>query len=87
MAILGNDIAAFEAMRSALEASSPKAWVVFHGGAYHGQFPDFEAAANFALGQFGQEPSLIRQLGAPPSVHLTGGMIFTPSHALSSSRV
>jgi hypothetical protein len=87
MAILDNDIAAFEAMRLALEASSPKSWVVFHGGAYRGQFADFEAAANFALGQFGQEPSLIRQLGAPSSVQLPGGMIFTPSHALSSSRI
>ena len=87
MAILANDIAAFEVMRRALEASSPKTWVVFHGGAYHGQFPDFEAAANFALDQFGQEPSLIRQLGAPSSVQLPGGMIFTPSHALSSRRI
>ena len=87
MSILGDDIAAFERMRSELEADHPRAWVVFHRGSYIDAYPDFEAAASDAVDRFDDGPYLIRQVGAAPAVQLHGGMIFTPSHAINSSRV
>ena len=87
MTVLSNDIAAFERMCADLQNAHGKAWVVFHNGECRGVFPDFEAAATFAVDRFGSGPCLIRQLGAPAAVQLPGGMIFTPSHALSASRI
>ncbi|MFA4893171.1 hypothetical protein [Brevundimonas sp.] len=87
MSVLGKDIAAFERMRAQLEASHPRAWVVFHDGAYINAYTDFQAAAADALERFDEGPYLIRQVGAPATVSLSGGMIFTPSHAVVSGRV
>lgn len=87
MTILRDDIAAFEAMRAELESAHAKAWVVIHSGELQGVFDDFEAAATLAVDRFGSGACLIRQLGAPAAIQLPGGMIFTPSHALSASRV
>lgn len=87
MTILGEDIAAFEKMRPELEATHAKAWVVIYGGELQGVFADFEQAATLAVDRFGSKACLIRQVGAPAAIQLPGGMIFTPSHALSSSRV
>lgn len=86
MAVLGIDIAAFEKMRSDLEAHHANQWVVFHDGLFVGAFADFEDAASTAVDRFGHGPYLIRQIGAAP-VQLPGGMIFTPAHFLGSSRV
>ena len=87
MTVLRDDIAAFEAMRASLEAAHDREWVVFHNGEFQGAFPDFEAGASFAIDRFGSSACLIRQLGAPDAIRLPGGMIFTPSHALSTSRI
>jgi hypothetical protein len=87
MAILSEDIATFDRMRADLEACHPKEWVVIHNGVFEGVFPDFEQAATYAVDKFDSEACLIRQLCAPPAVQLTGGMIFTPAHALAASRV
>lgn len=87
MSVLGLDISAFERMRPELEAQSPRAWVLFYRGQYVDAFDDFEKAASVAVERFDAGPYLIRQVGAAPAVQLPGGMIFTPSHAVSSSRL
>lgn len=87
MSVLSEDIAAFERMRPELESEHPRAWVVFHRGAYIEAYSDFEAAAADAVERFDTGPYLIRQVGAAPAVQLHGGMIFTPSHAINASRV
>lgn len=84
MSVLKDDIAAFEKMRSRLEAEHDREWVVFHGGEFIGAFEDFEMAAEEALERFDVGPYLIRQVGAPP-VQLPGGMVFTPAHAFGPS--
>lgn len=80
MAVLKDDITAFERMRAELEAQHDHEWVVFFGGAFVGAFKDFETAAEEALDRFDVGPYLIRQVGAAP-VQLPGGMIFTPAHS------
>lgn len=87
MTVLRDDIAAFEGMRADLEAKHCKEWAVFHNGELQGVFPDFEGAATLAVDRFGSSACLIRQIGAPAAIQLPGGMIFTPSHALSASRI
>lgn len=83
MASLRKDIAAFEAMKSELEASHRNEWVVFHDGHLEGVFPDFEAAAEAAVERFDHGPYLIRQVGAG-AIQLPGGMVFRPAHALDT---
>jgi hypothetical protein len=87
MTILRDDIAAFERMRAELEVTHAKEWVVIHNGELQGVFRDFEEAATLVVDRFGSSACLIRQIGAPAAIQLPGGMIFTPSHALSASRV
>lgn len=87
MSVLGEDIAAFERMRAQLEADHPRAWVVFYRGVFIDAYPDFQAAAADAVDRFEQGPYLIRQVGAPATVSLSGGMTFTPSHAVVSGRI
>lgn len=84
MTVLRDDIAAFERMRQRLEADHDKAWALFHAGEFQAVYDDFEDAANAAVEQFGAGPYLIRQIGAPATIQLPGGMIFTPSHALGA---
>ena len=83
MASLQRDIAAFERMKSELEARHLRDWALFHDGAFVGVFPDFEAAATVAVDRFDSGPYLIRQVGAGP-VQLPGGMVFRPAHALDT---
>jgi len=87
MTVLERDIAAFDRLRSELEAEHHRQWVVFHQGILAGVFPDFETAAATAVERFDRGPYLIRQVGAPETVQLPGGMVFTPAHVLSASRV
>lgn len=87
MTVLHDDIASFERMKGELEADHPSAWVVFRNGDYIDAYADFEAAASAAVERFDSGPYLIRQLGAPAAVQLTGGMIFTPAHALDTGRL
>ena len=87
MTVLRDDIETFERMRAELEANHSKQWVVIHNGEFQGVFEDFEQAATLAVDRFGSGACLIRQVGAPAAIQLPGGMIFTPSHALSASRV
>lgn len=86
MGVLKDDIAAFERMRTDLEARHLKEWVVFHRGQFEGLFPDFEHAAESAVERFDLGPYLIRQVGAGP-VHLGGGMVMRPIYANDPGRV
>lgn len=81
MSGLSTDIASFERMRSELESQHRLAWVVFHHGQLIDVYPDFDAAASDAIDRFDEGPFLIRQVGAPPQVQLTGGMVFTRANA------
>jgi hypothetical protein len=86
MAVLRDDIAAFDRMRRELEANHCNAWVLFHAGQFIGAYSDFEAAATEAVDRFDAGPYLIRQVGAPP-IQLPGGMVFTPAHVLGPGGV
>jgi hypothetical protein len=86
MSVLRDDIAAFDRMRSELEAKHRNEWVLFHQGRFVGAYADFESAAASAVDQFDAGPYLIRQVGAPP-IQLPGGMVFTPAHALGAGGV
>lgn len=81
MSVLSADIASFERMRGQLEARHQLEWVVFHEGQFVDVYPDFDAAASDAIDRFDSGPFLIRQIGAPPQVQLTGGMVFTRADA------
>lgn len=87
MSVLASEIAAYEAIRHELEAAHDKSWAVVHGGVLQGVFADFQDAAALAIDRYGSAPCLIRQIGANGPVQLPGGMMFTPSHAVSASRV
>ena len=87
MTVLEDDIAAFDRMRTELEAKHQKRWVLFHAGRFVGSYPDFDEAAASAVERFDTGPFLIRQVGAPSAVQLPGGMVFTPAHVLSSGRL
>lgn len=78
---LNADIASFERMRTELEANHRLEWVVFHDGQFVNFYPDFDAAASDALERFDAGPFLIRQVGAAPRIHLTGGTVFTRADA------
>lgn len=86
MAVLIDDIAAFDRMLSDLERLYRGKWVLFHQGRFIQAFADFESAAEQAIEKFDAGPYLIRQVGAPP-IQLPGGMIFTPAHILGPSRL
>ncbi|MBI1407483.1 MAG: hypothetical protein GC145_15335 [Caulobacter sp.] len=87
MTVLREDIAAFDEMQTELARDHDKAWVLFHKGRFQGAYAAFDDAAAMAIERFGTGPYLIRQVGAPRSVQLPGGMIFTPSHALDAGRL
>ena len=83
MPTLSADIAAFDRMKTQLEAEHMHAWVLFHAGLFIGAFKDFETAATLAVDRFDESPCLIRQVGAGP-IQLPGGMVFRPAHALDT---
>ena len=60
------EIPAYNRMRTELEANHLNEWVVVHVGKLVGAYATFEAAADEATKRFGQEPYLIRQVGAHP---------------------
>ncbi|HKZ02674.1 MAG TPA: hypothetical protein VJ180_10560 [Pyrinomonadaceae bacterium] len=66
MAELSQEIAAYEAIRGDLEAKYLSQWALVHDCKLIDIFPSFEAAADFAVKNFGRGPYLIRQVGSPP---------------------
>ncbi len=66
MALLSEEIAAYENMRDLLETDYFGKWVVLHDRQLIGTYEKFEDAAAEAVRQFGRGPYLIRQVGASP---------------------
>ena len=78
MADVMENIAAYEAMRSDLEAGHPGDWVLVHDRQLVGTYPTFNDAAQEAVARFGRGPYLIREISAPP-VRLPASVMY---HAL-----
>ena len=74
MSELDKEIAAYESMRSELEAHYLCKWVIFHATKHEGTFDSFNSAAEQAVKRFGAGPYLIRQVGAPKVVIPTSVM-------------
>ena len=72
---LERDLAAFEAVRSELEARAMGKWVLFQDAALIGVFDSMEAAAERAVADFGAGPYLLRQIGSS-SVTLPASVMF-----------
>ena len=78
MADVMENIAAYEAMRSDLEAGHPGDSVLVHDRQLIGTYPTFNDAAQEAVARFGRGPYLIREIGAP-RVRLPASVMY---HAL-----
>ena len=69
MADLQDNIVAYEAVRSEMEARYFGKWVVFYDEEFIDTYPTFQEAAQDAVKRFGRGPYLIRHVGAaPPSL-------------------
>lgn len=66
MALLSEEIAAYDRMRNILETDHFGKWVVVHDEALVGTYEDFQDAAADAVQRFGRGPYLIRRVGSPP---------------------
>ena len=66
MALLSEEITAYDRMREVLEADYFGKWVVVQDGQLIGAYEDFQDAAADAVRKFGRGPYLIRQVGEPP---------------------
>ena len=66
MSPIQDEIEAFKAMQSKLEAEHKGEWVLIRQGRLIQLYKSFELAAADAVRQFGVGPFLIRQVGAPP---------------------
>ena len=63
---LDRQMAAYDGMQEQLEAEHFAKWVVFHDERFVGAYQEVDDAAREAHRLFGQDPYLIRQVGAPP---------------------
>jgi len=79
MAEIDKEIAAYETMRSDLEAHQMGKWVLVHDLKLIGTYETFEKVAEDAVRRFGSGPYLIRQVGAPP-VALPASLMYHPVH-------
>jgi hypothetical protein len=61
---LAQEIAAFLRERAKLQVAQTMRWVVFAQQKFQGAFPAYEPAARFAIGAFGGQPFLVRNLDA-----------------------
>ncbi len=66
MADIQDEIAAFEAIQTKLEAEHLREWVLMRDRSVIGFFPSFESAAAEGLKRFGRSSYLIREIGAEP---------------------
>lgn len=80
MAVLSNELSAYEDMRGYLETDHFGQWVVLHDEKLAGTYGSFEAAAEDAVRRFGRGPYLIRQVGAPPMT-LPASVLYRPRNA------
>ncbi len=63
---LKKKIAAYETMRSDLEAEHLGEWAVVHDEKLVGTYESLQSAAETAVERFGRGPYLIRRIGAAP---------------------
>lgn len=77
---LTREIAAYEGMRTRLEADHRMRWAVVHAEELVGIYGTFESAAHDAMQRFGRGPYLIRQIGAPP-IQLPASVPYQPVRA------
>ena len=77
---LTREIAAYEGMRTKLEADHLMRWAVVHAEELVGTYGTFESAAHDAIERFGRGPYLIRQIGAPP-IRLRASALYKPVRA------
>jgi hypothetical protein len=77
MSQIEDEIAAFEALKEDLEADHLGEWALVHHGALISLFPTFEAAAAYAVEQFGRGPFLIRRIGSEP-LTLPASVMYRP---------
>lgn len=77
MSTLSKEIAAYDTMRSELEADHPGKWVILHDEVLVGVYEAFDEAASEAIQRFGRGPYLIREVGAPP-ITLPASVLYQP---------
>lgn len=80
MTTLKDEIAAYETMRSEMEANHLGKWALVHERALVGIFDEFEKVAADAVKRFGRGPYLIRQIGAPAPT-LPASVLYGPAGA------
>lgn len=80
---LDREIEAFDAQRDVLEQHHLGKFVVIHDTVLAGAFDSLDAAAAFAVSQFGRGPYLIRQVGVPP-MRLPASVLYQPVSAYAS---
>ena len=78
MALLSEEIAAYEKMRDLLETDYFGKWVIVRDGQLAGAYDDFQEVAADAVRRFGRRPYLIRQVGASPK-RLPSSLQFSPA--------
>lgn len=77
MALLSQEIAAYDRMRNVLEMDHFGKWVVVHDEELVGTYGDFQDAAEDAIRRFGRGPYLIRRVGEGP-VTLPPSALYQP---------
>ena len=77
MALLSQEIAAYDRMRNGLEVDHFGKWVVVHDEELVDTYEDFEDAAEDAIRRFGRGPYLIRRVGEGP-VRLPSSALYRP---------
>lgn len=81
-----DDIVAYDAIRSELEASHLGRWALVYRRELIGLFDSFDEAARSAVERFGAGPYLIRRVGAG-SVTLPTSVMYGPLHAVNFLRI
>ena len=77
MALLSQEIAAYDRMRNVLEVDHFGKWVVVHDEELVDTYEDFQDAAEDAIRRFGRGPYLIRRVGEGP-VRLPASALYRP---------
>lgn len=83
---LKDEIAAYEKMRSELEANHVSKWVIVHNCELVGIYDSLESAAEEAVKKFGRGPYLIRQVGSS-SLVLPASVMYVPVHGPNQVRL
>jgi hypothetical protein len=81
-----DDIVAFDAMRSELEAAHLGKWALFYRREFIGVFDNFDDAAKEAVTRFGKGPYLIRRIGSH-SVTLPASVMYGPFSTIDTLRI